>query len=396
MSTTEGSSQHTQSHNGHSPDGKKVDNGENEDNVDVPPSTETHNTKNGAVNGNAAAASADDDKLDGSVPWKAPDGGWGWVVVVCALMISLIVDGLTYTFGLFLGQFERAFNAPKSTVALASSLQVGIYLMIGPVVSALTNRYGCRVVIIAGSLIAAFAYLISSASENVVVLILTYGFLGGVGFGLMYLPSIVSVSVYFEEKRALATGIAVCGSGVGMFVLAPVTEWLLDAFNWRWTLVLLGGLILNGMVFGALVRPLWAAGPGEDVEDDDDQIIGSGGGGGVDDDTTNQFGSQRSRKGSVGSSTTGNSRKESSISRQQSVSSAGEPGNKDSNTEAGLALIPLMEGVESITVEVIEEPVSRKPKHPKKYSHDEDSAHLLKTQDEPVVNFSSSPAIVSF
>ena len=35
----------------------------------------------------------------------------------------------------------------------------------------------------------------------------------GLGFGLIYLPAIVSVSMYFEKRRAFATGIAVCGSG---------------------------------------------------------------------------------------------------------------------------------------------------------------------------------------
>lgn len=35
------------------------------------------------------------------------------------------------------------------------------------------------------------------------------------GFGLIYLPAIVSVTMYFEKYRSLATGIAVCGSGFG-------------------------------------------------------------------------------------------------------------------------------------------------------------------------------------
>ena len=46
----------------------------------------------------------------------------------------------------------------------------------------------------------------------------------GLGFGLIYLPAIVSVSMYFEKKRAFATGIAVCGSGLGTFIMAPVTK----------------------------------------------------------------------------------------------------------------------------------------------------------------------------
>lgn len=56
---------------------------------------------------------------------------WGWVIVLSALVISLIVDGLTYTFGVFLGELERVFQEPKSTISLASSLQVGLYLFIG-------------------------------------------------------------------------------------------------------------------------------------------------------------------------------------------------------------------------------------------------------------------------
>ena len=47
----------------------------------------------------------------------------------------------------------------------------------------------------------------------------------GIGFGFIYLPAIVSVSMYFESKRAFATGIAVCGSGLGTFIMAPVTRW---------------------------------------------------------------------------------------------------------------------------------------------------------------------------
>jgi MFS family permease len=50
----------------------------------------------------------------------------------------------------------------------------------------------------------------------------------GIGFGLIYLPAIVVVGYYFERKRALATGIAVAGSGVGTFVFPPVAVYLIQ------------------------------------------------------------------------------------------------------------------------------------------------------------------------
>ena len=76
----------------------------------------------------------------------------------------------------------------------------------------------------------------------------------------MYLPSIVMVGFYFEKRRAFATGIAVCGSGIGAFIFAPLADWLLSKYGWKGATWIIAGLVLNGVVVGALFRPL-ADGP---------------------------------------------------------------------------------------------------------------------------------------
>lgn len=81
-------------------------------------------------------------------------------------------------------------------------------------VSALANKYGCRTVCIAGSVISCAAFVLSTFSTSIGTLMITYGIIGGFGFGLIYLPAVVAVGYYFETKRSLATGIAVCGSGM--------------------------------------------------------------------------------------------------------------------------------------------------------------------------------------
>lgn len=70
----------------------------------------------------------------------------------------------------------------------------------------------------------------------------------------MYLPAIVSVSYYFVKRRSFAIGLAVCGSGLGTFVFAPVTQYLLDEFGWKGTLLIETGLLMNCFVCGALFR----------------------------------------------------------------------------------------------------------------------------------------------
>ncbi|XP_066598707.1 monocarboxylate transporter 12 [Prorops nasuta] len=185
-----------------------------------------------------------------------PDGGWGWVIVAASFMCNLFVDGIIFSFGVFLNNIAEAFQVSKARVALVNSLQTGFYLMAGPFVSALANRYGFRLVAISGSVLSCAAFALSYFSTSIEYLYISYGVLGGIGVGLIYVPAVITTGFYFERWRALATGIAVCGSGIGAFVLAPITDLLIKNFGWRETLLFHGGMLLNCAIFGAMFRPL--------------------------------------------------------------------------------------------------------------------------------------------
>ena len=78
----------------------------------------------------------------------------------------------------------------------------------------------------------------------------------GAGLGLLYLPAIVTVGHYFNKKRALATGIAVCGSGFGGFVFAPLVEFLIQQYTWKGAMWIIAAIALNGIPIAVLLRPL--------------------------------------------------------------------------------------------------------------------------------------------
>ncbi|KAL4229058.1 hypothetical protein ACF0H5_012096 [Mactra antiquata] len=185
-----------------------------------------------------------------------PDGGWGWVITFSSFMIGMIVDGIAFTFGFFFLEFQEYFGANKSVTSSINSVLAGSYFTIGPVVGALTNVFGCRKVAMVGAVITAVSFFLCTFSPNVETMIILYGLCGGTGFGMMYLPAIVMVGYYFDKRRALATGIAVCGSGIGSFVFAPLSESLLRQYSWKGAMWILSGLSLNGIVFAALFRPL--------------------------------------------------------------------------------------------------------------------------------------------
>ncbi|XP_018027316.1 uncharacterized protein LOC108682624 isoform X2 [Hyalella azteca] len=184
------------------------------------------------------------------------DGGWGWMVVLGSFMIHVFADGFTYTLGIFYVYLLSYYSATKASAAWIVSILVGVTMGSGPISGALVNKFGCRVVTIMGAVLASIMLFVSIFATNIYTLYFTIGIGAGLGFGLIYLPAIVCVTQYFEKKRSFATGIAVCGSGLGTFVFSPLVEYLIVTYNWKGALVIISGLMLNCIVFGAFFRPL--------------------------------------------------------------------------------------------------------------------------------------------
>ncbi|XP_052785306.1 monocarboxylate transporter 12-like isoform X3 [Mya arenaria] len=187
---------------------------------------------------------------------NAPDGGWGWVVTFAAFMVGVILDGISYSFGIFYIELLQHFQESKSLTSLIISVLNGTYLGIDPIASILVAVYGYRTVAIFGACLASVSFFLCTFSPNVRIMILVYGLLGGAGLGLVYLPAIVSVGHYFKKKRALATGIAVCGSGIGAFGFAPLSEFLIKKYTWKGAMMIMSAIVLNLVPIAALLRPL--------------------------------------------------------------------------------------------------------------------------------------------
>ena len=85
---------------------------------------------------------------------------------------------------------------------------------------------------------------------------LIFGVFPGCGFGLVYLPSIVVASHWFQAKRGVALGIIVSGSGIGASLMAKMVTFLLTCYDWRGTVVVLTGVILFMAAMGTLFRPV--------------------------------------------------------------------------------------------------------------------------------------------
>ena len=103
----------------------------------------------------------------------------------------------------------------------------------------------------AGSVLAAVGLGLGSLTKSLLGVIVTYSIVTGVGFGLMYIPSIVAVANHFTRQRSLAIGICLCGAGVGTFALSPLETLITQTYGWRAAFLSLAGLSLLCSLCGA-------------------------------------------------------------------------------------------------------------------------------------------------
>ncbi|KAK6487554.1 monocarboxylate transporter 12-B-like isoform X1 [Huso huso] len=196
---------------------------------------------------------AQTNKVPVAVP---PDGGWGWMIVAGCFIVTICTRAVTRCISIFFVEFQMHFAQDYSKTAWIHSLVDCTTMLCAPLGSFIGNRLSCRFAVILGGFMASTGLILSSFATSLENLYLSLGVLTGIGFALCYTPAIAMVGKYFCKRKSLAYGVAMSGSGIGTFILAPVVQHLIELYSWRGALLLLGGFVANLCVCGALMRPI--------------------------------------------------------------------------------------------------------------------------------------------
>uniref|UniRef100_A0A4W5LXU2 Solute carrier family 16 member 12 n=1 Tax=Hucho hucho TaxID=62062 RepID=A0A4W5LXU2_9TELE len=189
-------------------------------------------------------------------PVAPPDGGWGWMVVAGCFLVTICTRAVTRCVSIFFVEFQMHFGRDYSGTAWIHSLVDCTTFLFAPLGSFIGNRLSTQATVIMGGVLSSAGLILSSFATSLEYLYLTLGVLTGLGFALSYTPAVAMVGSYFNERKALAYGMAMSGTGIGTFILAPAVHLLIEHYSWRGALLILGGFVSNLCVCGALMRPL--------------------------------------------------------------------------------------------------------------------------------------------
>ena len=195
---------------------------------------------------------------------------FSYVVLVASFLSYMLASLLSSCFGVFFESMEADLGWSKGKCAFIGALLSALNDLAGPISSALTNRYGCRKTTIFGGLIAALGVIGSAYAEDFWLLGLLMGGVSGFGSSLVLVASVVVVTYYFEDKPSFAAGLTISGASFGQSIFTMIIIKLNEVYGRSGCFLILGGILLNIVVCGALFRPLQWELEDESEEDEDE------------------------------------------------------------------------------------------------------------------------------
>jgi len=179
--------------------------------------------------------------------------GW-WIVFACFLMACYVGGALFYGFTAFFEPIVEEFGWSHTQVSIAFSLRGLEMGILAPIMGFLVDRFGSRKLIFSGTFIVGFSLILLGLTNSLLMFYSAFIFLALGASGCASTVLMTAVAYWFRRNVGKAMGIVACGFGAGG-ILIPLIVWLIDLYQWRTTLFILGlGMWALGIPLSLVIR----------------------------------------------------------------------------------------------------------------------------------------------
>lgn len=179
----------------------------------------------------------------------------GWLVTVAGTC-ALLALGVLYAWSVIKANIPAEWGWADSQKSLPYSVACVVFSIMTLVGARLLSKYGPRVVVSAGGVLAGLGVIISSQSTSPWVYTLAFGVLLGSGIGFVYASASPTALKWFPaSKTGLISGIVVAGFGMGSAWVAPLARALISSIGLQTTMLYLGiGMLVVVVAFAQLLQ----------------------------------------------------------------------------------------------------------------------------------------------
>ncbi|XP_027728998.1 monocarboxylate transporter 6 [Vombatus ursinus] len=184
------------------------------------------------------------------------ESSWSWVVLLATIVVQGLTLGFPTCIGIFFADLQHDFRASNSETSWFPSILIALLHAGGPICSILVERFGCRMTVMLGGVLASSGMVASSFSHSLSQLYITAGFITGLGMSFSFQAGITVLGHYFSYHQALANALASAGVSIGITLWPLLSRYLLEDFGWRGTFLIFGGVFLHCCICGSVMRPV--------------------------------------------------------------------------------------------------------------------------------------------
>jgi MFS family permease len=156
-----------------------------------------------------------------------------WVIVAVGALMTCVALGAMFSLAIFLE--PMAVDTNWSRAGISSAMTLNFLAMAAGAFAwgAISDRYGARIVVLAGAVLLGLALVVASRAGSLLVFQVSYGLLVGIAASAFFAPMIALTTTWFDTNRSLAVSLVSAGMGVAPVVISPFARWLITAYDWR-------------------------------------------------------------------------------------------------------------------------------------------------------------------
>lgn len=175
-----------------------------------------------------------------------PEGGRGWWVLLGSFCLTFSTFGLVNSWGVFQSLYEEEVlpDTNPSAIAWIGSIQYALCLMPGLLSGRLFDLGYLHIPLGIASVVLSLATILVAECTQYWHFLVTQGLVTGLANGFVFGPAMPIVSHWFRKRRSTGIGIVAAGAAVGGTVLPIVVRQLIPVVGRKWTMRIVGLLIL--------------------------------------------------------------------------------------------------------------------------------------------------------
>lgn len=171
-----------------------------------------------------------------------------WVIVAAGGLLGCIAIGAMFSLPVFLLPISK--ETGWSVTGVSTAMTIGFLAMAFASMAwgGLSDRWGPRPVVLAGSVLLAASLMLASVATSLVAFQFVFGLLVGGAVAAVFAPMMACVTGWFDTHRSLAVSLVSAGMGMAPMTMSPFAAWLVTVHDWRTSMQIIAVVVAVVMI----------------------------------------------------------------------------------------------------------------------------------------------------